>query len=272
MKILILGLPKSGTTALYFSIKHAVDPDTGWYGKKYDIIYEQWWKPKKEDILCKFLIGFNERKRHGNKVPFEIFDKSVLIVRDPRDRLVSAMLYAPYNKLYKNEEKLKDFLKLLRKKEENPNSVSLKDLHENLTGDRVICTQATPLMGAESDIFDHNYFTNHVTITYEDYIDKKWDRIEDYLGFKLEPPTTEGWSSHVPRQMTYGGWKNWFTEEDVEDFKPIVEEFMLAFYPHANWDLPKDKVIDKAHSTEYVAKIINTARKYHKMPPLYNLI
>jgi hypothetical protein len=72
--------------------------------------------------------------------------------------------------------------------------------------------------------------------------------------------------------MTYGGWKNWFTEEDVEDFKPIVEEFMLAFYPHANWDLNKDKVIAKAHSTEYVAKIINTARKYHKMPPLYNLI
>ena len=268
MKVLILGLPKSGTSALYFSIKHALDPNSGWYGSDYDIIYEQWWKPKKEKFICKFLIGYNEQKRHGNKVPFEIFDKSVLIVRDPRDRLVSAMLYASHNKLYNNEDKARAFVNLLRKKEVDPNSVSMMDLHELLTGQRDICTQETPIMGEEEDIFKYDYFGNYVTITYEEYIDRNWDRLEDYLGFKLEEPKVEGWSKHVPREKKYGGWVNWFTSEDVEGFKPKVDNFMNAYYPHATWDLPEEKHIDPAFGSEYVMKIINRGRDVNKLKPM----
>lgn len=59
--------------------------------------------------------------------------------------------------------------------------------------------------------------------TYEDMVGKNFDGLSQYLGFQTgeeaEVPTSTG-KAKVVRKKAVGNWRHWFTEEDVELFKP----------------------------------------------------
>src|SRR5690606_15023024 len=85
-KIVIAGQGKSGTAALFHKIRAAVPDSTR-------LLFEpRAYEPEPDDghVLAKVLI---DPPGYVDFSTFEPFDKKILIVRDPRDNLISRLLY-----------------------------------------------------------------------------------------------------------------------------------------------------------------------------------
>jgi hypothetical protein len=90
MKTLIVGIARSGTSALYFKLKQAL-PETTW------CLYEPPCFDSSDpggspSVLAKIVIG---PPGEFDYTSFRDFDKKIMIVRDPRDNVVSRVLYGP---------------------------------------------------------------------------------------------------------------------------------------------------------------------------------
>ena len=133
MRIVIAGQPKTGTTALYFRIKNSVPPDAWclFEPKKYLRPPDD---PRPQWVVAKVLIG--RAYARGGPVgadgfsvdygSFASFDRKLHILRDPRDNLVSSLLYAVrHTSFYADDRRLDQFLALLEEKERNPTDVSM---------------------------------------------------------------------------------------------------------------------------------------------------
>ena len=122
MKVVIAGLGKSGTTALFFTLKRAMPPDT-----------HHLFEPSRFDaqtgmtsnVLAKILI-----RDSTEYASFDDFEKKILIIRDPRDIIVSRVLYDIYNApdACRDAAKIDAFVRLLRRKEAEPRNVSLLEI------------------------------------------------------------------------------------------------------------------------------------------------
>jgi hypothetical protein len=142
MKIVIFGLAKSGTTAVFYKIKNSLPPDTvclfepqsfdpGAVRKKG--IKSLLSRRRERDVLAKVLPF---RPHCSADVDgFSHFERPILIVRDPRDRLISRLLYGVYNSDFcQYDDKVKAFLEVLEQKETDPSSVPLKTLLATFAG------------------------------------------------------------------------------------------------------------------------------------------
>jgi len=136
LKILIVGLPKTGTTALYCKILHSLPKKTiGLFEpKKYvsRITFE------KKDIVAKVLcppeFNVGSRTIRASELnSFDSFNKKILLLRDPRDTLISSLIWTVYE-LGKQEgyEFIDKLMKNLRNKEKNPKSFSVVDFSSML--------------------------------------------------------------------------------------------------------------------------------------------
>src|SRR5258708_35181889 len=90
MKTLIVGIARSGTSALYFKLKQALPETTC-------CLYEPpCFDPSdpggSPNVLAKIVIG---PPGEFDYTSFREFDKKIMIVRDPRDNVVSGVLYGP---------------------------------------------------------------------------------------------------------------------------------------------------------------------------------
>ena len=127
---MIAGQGKTGTTALFFKIQQALPADT-W------CLFE----PRTYEaraghaghVLAKVLIGFG---RSVDVESFHGFDKKIILTRDPRDTLVSRVLYDIYNEpaICADAAKVASFMDLLRRKEADPRGTPLVDLIDLFDG------------------------------------------------------------------------------------------------------------------------------------------
>jgi hypothetical protein len=251
-RILITGIGKSGTTAVYYAILNSLPPKTL-------CLFEPQHANKtlpeniKPPVLVKTFIPYSDH--------FSFFEKKILLVRDARDQLLSAMIYKPYNIVNrarpgeKAEAKklIDDFIALLKRKESNPELVTVCDLlkvvkiHSQGNIRRIIDYYQTT-----SDLF---------VLKYEDFVDKKLDDLEEYLQLKIT------WTDEVPREhkrvvrtKSHGGWRDWYTESDVEHFKPVFQDYLDLFGYGDDWQLNENPHIDPGTSSKYVEKIIKSFR------------
>jgi len=96
-------------------------------------------------------------------------------------------------------------------------------------------------------------------------IEKNYDGLNEYLGFEIkddaEVPTTTK-KSKVVRKKAYGDWRHWYTEEDVDLFKPAYLPYMEAIgYDCDDWTLNPNPVIEPEFSSMYMKGLI---RKYNQ--------
>ncbi len=264
MKILIFGAGKSGTTALMYGIKQQLP--------NYHVIFE----PailgdidySQENLIVKSLKAPNWEKE---KEYFANFDRKILLIRNPYDRLISYLLYKTYDGGgLSNDNLASKYIELLKRKTESPQSVpvlEIIDLFKRLTGNNVI------------KIFQEQY--NQILalskegkygfkiLRYEDFVDGFVEELEDHLGIKLEDNSNievDKKHQRVTRTKKYGDWKNWFTEKDVDEFSNIFKEFNEEFnYNDKNIELDS-AVIDPEHSYLYVIRIINEYRRLNYLP------
>jgi len=257
INILIAGKSKTGTTALFYKIKNSLPHYTrSWFEP---LCYVPSHTDSYVPLLSKILIQGNLKVDHGS---FDIFDKRILIVRDPRDRLISAILYhSAINFFQTNRQQCAVFIQLLKKKESCPNAISVLDLHE--FGEKHLGLEIyNRIHSLELFMEHHRKYPDSFVFKYEDLIDGNLEGLEQYLGFKLADGFVNGVElAKVARTKSYGDWRNWFLREDVKYFRPLMTEYM-KFYGYADdWNVNPQPGISPRHCTEFVEKLIRNEER-----------
>lgn len=98
---------------------------------------------------------------------------------------------------------------------------------------------------------------------YEDFVNDDVSELEKYLGFKLWGKSkVDNKLNRVVRTKNSGSWRNWFTQEDITYFKPLLSEYMTYFnYDNTDWKLNKNPVISPEHCSKYFRRVINEKAK-----------
>lgn len=251
MKILIAGLPKTGTTALLYLIEGSL--------KKPKISFEprtsQNLSPTFDgDFLTKVVYTNQEKCDLEDFLSeFKNFDKHIWLARDPRDQLISAFLYGWYKAHKMPEASFKLALDLVSRKEAGER-ISLISIMKAVFGEygyyhnpNYYLKQVTP--------FFRNIENRFYIYRYRDLIDQKYANLSDYLAVnisgKYEIP---GEFKRIARTKAYGNWRAWFEAEDVEHFKPIFSEYMELIGIPDDWELSSDK-IDPELNSKYMQKL-----------------
>ncbi len=282
MKIVIFGLAKSGTTALFYKIKNSLPPDTVclFEPRSFDpravkkkTIKSLFARRHEPDVLAK-VLPFRPGAP-ADAESFFHFERQILIVRDPRDRLISRLLYGVWHSgLCHNDSKLKTFIEMLRQKEIDPGSVSVRNLLAAFTE---LSGEAFSFPTWAADYWRHSirkpldFYDTHGSVflfKYEDMIDRQFGGLEKYLGVPLKgdacvPPEL----ARVTRTRNYGGWRDWFTQEDIEALRPVLQPFLDRYYPEADWQLNRSPSIPAEYCSRYVERIVNDRRLSLKRPP-----
>ena len=265
MKTLIVGIARSGTSALYFKLKQAL-PESTW------CLYEPpHFDPSdpggSANVLAKIVIG---RPGAFDYTSFREFDKKIMIVRDPRDNVVSRVLYGPCaTETFRNDEaKIAAFADALLRKEAEPSSTSMLEiiaLFSRLTG-QDWAMRLSSLYDLALDF--HRTNGGFLVHTYEDFIAGRYAAIEDYLDIALpsgEADVTAQYA-HVIRIKAANDWRNWFTAEDVAFFRPHLAPFMRAYGYPDDWTLATEPHIRPAHGSQFVRRSTALRSRQDKEP------
>jgi hypothetical protein len=276
MKILILGTGKSGTTALVYKMAGGLPNCKAFSGGrpgKYTGDYENAvYKHTYEQSKGKSFELFREHLKR------EYYDRKVWIARDPRDVAVSRMLYR-WQKGYKGQkEQYQAHLQLVLDKEKDPGAVSFAEIcryvgyngwprpvEEVIEEERLRYQNMTDFVkGLENDWF---------LFTYEDMIAKNYQALNAYLGFNVqdeaEVPASTG-KAKVVRKKATGDWRHWFTQEDIELYKPAYLPYMEAIsYDCDDWSVNAIPVIEPEFSSIYMQQLAQ--RKKKSVRSIFNL-
>ncbi len=282
MKIVIFGLGKSGTSALFYKIRNSLPPGT------ISLFEPDRFGPREEfrarlgalrrgrfapDIVAKVLpLG----RRPVRLRDFDRFRRQVLIVRDPRDRLVSVLLYQCYHASFAHRDSAAaGFLEWIRRKEADPQSVSilkLLSIFEGLEG------SAEGLQGWLESYRDrcvdgalrfHAERPHLPVFFYEDLVDGRFAALERSLAVTLAGNATVPEAlRRVVRTKAYGAWRDWFTREDAEALRPLLAPFMERYYPGSDWDLNPRPRIEPEHASLYARRLMDERRALSGLPAL----
>ena len=263
MKILILGRGKSGTTALLFKMAGGLpncQAFSGGHPGKHGAGYEN----------AIYKHTYSERKGktfdiYEQHVAGENYDRKIWMARDPRDSAVSRMLYR-WHKGHKGSWKqYRAHLELVRKKEEDPRSVPFHALLSYIEHNGWPLPKEEVV---ENERVRHQRMRDYVAslgnkwfiFKYEDMIDKNYEALQEYLGFEIKDeaaiPEATG-KAKVARKKAYGDWRHWYTEEDVELFKPAYLPYMETIgYDCDDWTIDPNPVIEPEFSSLYMEELV----------------
>lgn len=262
MKIFILGVGKSGTTALVYKVAGGLPNCQAFSGGqpgKYIGNYEN----------AVYKHTYEERKgksfeRYTEHLKTEHYDRKIWMARDPRDSAVSRMLYRWHRGFRGSKRQYEAHLELVLKKEQDPRSVPFYEICRH-TGHNGWPRSAEEVIEEERNRYQNmcefvkTLGGGWFLFKYEDMVAKNLDPLNSYLGFNIERdaevPVSTG-KAKVVRKKAAGDWRHWFTEEDVELFKPAYLPYMeLIGYDCNDWSLSPNPVIEPQYSSEYMRKL-----------------
>lgn len=253
-RIVIAGLPKTGTTALYFTVKTRLPFAAGSFEPP-DI--EAALRPDEAPYVVKHLVRLNTPEPLMPHL--ESFDRRVLLLRDPRDRLISSQLYHLYHADFVDEPaKRARLLALLEEKERAPAKLSFHRLCQQIRalggtdffpGLAIATGQFDKLLGEWGGAFHQ--------LRYEDLVGGRLQALSTYLGLPLELTAAAARpAQRVLRTGLAGDWRNWLTPEDVEQLKPTLEPYLERLGYGGDWRLNQPEVLEPAHGSDYVRRLL----------------
>jgi len=253
-RVLIVGEGKSGTTALLRSIAGAL-------GQTEEIFEPELMTASDLEpdplVVKKLLLNW---KAPENEL-LDNFDRRVFIVRDPRDRLISHLMYDAYNKAeILDAAQRKKWLHLLRRKTRNPQGISMIHLINawwRLSRADLVSHYVRAL--DRSTGFNRRVGDQFHTLHYEDYVDQQFAAVDDYLGLTITRGVVKNNESRVARSSTHGEWRSWFTPADVEVFRPLSHDWLRKHgYEHRDWELATgNEPLDPATTVDYVSSLFD---------------
>ncbi|MCO4756217.1 MAG: sel1 repeat family protein, partial [Bacteriovoracaceae bacterium] len=205
-----------------------------------------------DDVLIKFMV----HKLDKNGFKNNMFDRNVVIVRDPRDFVVSSLLYRFNSPNVVKDEKLYSSLyDAFLRKERDPSSISCIDLLRMFNKSAPSLLRKN-IQEMQASIKALSKTKNVFVYKYEDMIDGKYSSLESYLGCSIvKVPEPDGWTSKIARSKGYGDWKNWFTNKDIAYFGQSVEGFLHDFVYDEDWDLNTELSISSSSCSEYITRL-----------------
>ena len=265
MKISILGMGKSGTTALFYAIKQCLDKDTRLFFEPEDFYTACQQVLQAKSGLIKWLFGeFKDTFSEG----LVQLDKTVLIVRDPRDILVSRLLYRVRDMGFVHDkQKYNRYLDLLRKKEREPQTVSVSqlfDFQDELDNGAHPYGNPKAFLGAKRQLlkFWEKHQQDVFCLKYEDFVRGDVTALSAYLECDIDHDiSVDKQHRRVVRSKKSGNWREWFTPEDVAHLRPICSDLIDIFGYSESWDLDMPQRLDPAFGSDYVQRITDDVRK-----------
>lgn len=252
-KICIIGLAKSGTTALYSAIKNELpEPRRLMFEPNNAAELRYITHQKQANALTKLMFSTLPRCDYD---PAR-FHHNIAIVRDPRDMLVSSVLFRFNRMKLINDKKLFDRLVAkLEEKERAPASVDLVDILELAEGGDAEEMRASfgKMLTQFAAYIDQ---ARPFVLTYDDMIEGRLDALNAHLGMTIQPPARlTGWIKKIDRKGGSGDWKNWLTPRDVAFFRDAIHPFLDTFHFSGSWDLNNEQAIDPEHCSVYVRRL-----------------
>lgn len=266
LKIVIFGPYKSGTTGLFYKVRNSLPGEvrtlfepTAYHARAGDDA--QW-------VLAKTIIGVQDGPDRIRYETFLGFDRKIYLVRDPRDLVISGLLFFVQQvaSIYGDDEKLLSIMTLLRQKESDPSSVSVYELFRCIiesSNDHTFNQAVYWLTRQYRWLTEFEDFLNdYCLMRYEDFVDGRVEDLENYMGLQLRGTSgVDPIHDHVPRTMGYNNWKNWFLKSDVDFFKPLFEAYIRQYNYSPRWDLNARPVIPPEHGSKYIERTVNKKRK-----------
>ncbi len=258
--ILILGAAKSGTTALFYAIRNALTAChglkvKGGFEPRDSETVETYLKTDDEVHLVKALLGPSSR---WNKDITPWFDKKIIIYRDPRDNIVSRIVFMLTKFVHPSEkEKVAELVAVYQQKERDPESISILGMVRRISAivDRRKMPESLRANALLPAAMAREHSSSYFMMPYEDLVTGRFEALGAYLGLDIDPSfEVEGKHSFVTRTKGSGDWKNWFLQEDIDFFvTPVADDFrLLGFDPDETAN--ETKVIPAAGCSEYVLR------------------
>lgn len=254
--ILIVGLAKSGTSILTYSLASSIgDAYISFEPGKGDTLYDtdihQWHLAHFPLLVSKCLFIIEER--HRIAAIGDLYQQKIWIRRDPRDRMISGFLYGWRRNFFTHLHlRLEKTLKMLQKKEANPASVPF---HTLLRPNEVqyFCEMNESLLNAYRKL-PASWFK----LRYEDFLTGNTHELEKYLGFKVNTQAeVDPKYARVARSKGYDNWRKWFTPEDVAFFRPLFTASLEALgYDSSDWELAHPDSLPAEEGSAYVARLV----------------
>lgn len=269
-RILVAGLGKSGTTALYFKIRNSMPEATRCFFEPRQFAVFDETRGTGLPLLAKVLtpLPADFLPHLGN-----CFSHRVLIVRDPRDVLVSSLLYnSAYAYLWRYPpERIAEALELLRTKETSRAPTSVLTLLAALRDDfsrSAFADFVRRMLGDVTQLAEPGY--GFLVVYYEDMVAGRTENLANYLGFPLTGSGEVDTSlRRVERTKGSGGWRDWLLPEDVAYFRPLLDSFLRRFHYDADdWMLKPEPSISPDHCSEYVLRVLNERRRAENLAPV----
>jgi hypothetical protein len=261
MKVMILGLGKTGTTALLYKVAGGLPNCLAFSGGKpgkyvggyENAVYKHTYSERKGKTFDLF-------RQH---IADERYDRMVWIARDPRDAAVSEMLFRWHRGYWGRKRQYQAHLDLVLKKEKDPKSVPFHVICRYagraekwpITTEEVVETERVRY--ANMAEFVKSLGSEWFLFKYEEMVSGKYAGLNQYLGFEVEKdgqvPEAYG---KVVRKRASGDWRHWFTDEDVEVFKPAYLPYMdMIGYDRNDWGLSPTPVIEPEYSSVYMQSL-----------------
>ncbi|MDX1605005.1 MAG: hypothetical protein R3202_02365 [Candidatus Competibacterales bacterium] len=272
MNILVLGKAKTGTSYISKCLQNALLPcDYHLEPKEGKFFFERTKSRSSGNRVVKIIFEHWNSKPHLRKAILcnetdLKFDRKVVIVRDPRDEMISRLMYLIYAHFLHqgfDPELLESWLATLKAKEDDPQAHSFLSLKAEL--DRLIGRPNRPWHDAlvfQYAEFIHNISDHAFVVRYEDFIDGRHDELSAYLGFLPDPRLNqkEALIVRTKRSGTHGNWKEFFTGEDIEFLRPRIGGLMADMGYH-DWELEPKSTLDHATYSDYVERLAGMARR-----------
>ena len=262
MKIFILGVGKSGTTALVYKVAGGLPNCQAFSGGqpgKYVGDYEN----------AVYKHTYEERKGksfdlYREHLAEEHYDRKIWMARDPRDSAVSRMLYRWHKGHRGNKKLFEAYFELILKKEQDPRSISFCEICR-YTGHNEWRRSIEGVLEEERSRYEKmSKFVKTLgdewfIFKYEDMVANNFSDLNAYLGFEVdqngEVPVSTG-KAKVVRKKAVGDWRHWFTQEDVDLFKPLYLPYLeIIGYDCDDWSISSKPIIEPQYSSVYIQNL-----------------
>ncbi len=258
LRVLIVGLAKSGTSILTYRIAEAI-PDSkiffepnGAKGFNNLDLHLKICENNKAVTKCLFPWHDKQDKENIKKIS-RLYEKKIWIIRDPRDNIISNYLYMWNTSYNAPKEKFEAALKMTQEKEKNPTSIPFYQLFKTLNDPGLFVTKQYDAILRQVVEMQSEW---HI-LKYEDLVSGNLEALNNYLGLEVNTTATVPENlNRVVRSKKSGNWREWFTEEDIKFYKPIMEKYLDFFnYDADDWVLSAQPELSSEKGSEYMNKL-----------------
>jgi hypothetical protein len=281
MNILVIGKAKTGTTVISKTIANALNGKVNYFMEPKEpqffqtapandashhniakIIFEHW--TTKHTVL---------KQAMANQLPFR-FDKTIFIVRDLRDEIISRILYYAYA-IYQDKPdylKVEQWIKILQQKENKPSALSCLDVVKKmgeifaLDGEEIVRGSIRQARLYSDFIQQQHLPEAGIVLKYEDFMSGELGTLEAYLDLPPSSFVSLSADANAPgkelnivrRSATFNNWKSFFTSQDIVYLRPQIADVMETF-GYADWQLQAVAQLNPDHYSGYIKRVFGMA-------------